>query len=885
MIRPSSSESRSASIGPQSLGSFPPSHVAAGDEHREDFSRRILLLLIIAFSGLGATHYVDINSANPAPPYTSWASAATNIQDAIDAAVAGDDVLVTNGLYETGGRAVYGTMTNRVVVDKALLVRSVNGAQFTIIQGRQTPGTTNGPDAIRCVYLTNGASLSGFTLTNGATHDTGAFYLEQSGGGLWGTSDSVAVSNCVFSGNSASYSGGGAYQCSLHNCAVFGNSANNYGGGVYYGSLSNCTVVGNSSGSYSGGAEACDMYNSIIYFNTPYNADIYTAIIKNCCTTPIPFFEWANTAADPQLASLTHLSVTSPCRGTGSAAYASGLDIDGETWLSPPSIGCDEIKVGAVTGSLSVAIGATLTNATPGYSIGLMALITGRTAGSVWDFGDGSGVTNQPWTSHTWSALGDYPVALRAFNESFPAGVSTTVTVHVISQPIHYVSAMNANPVPPYSSWRTAATNIQDAIDAATVPGALVLVTNGSYLTGGRTVAGSSNRVALYKPLAVRSINGPEFTLINGLGSANCAYLGNGTSLSGVSLTNGNYGAWIGNVTNAAISNCVIVGNYFGVQGNYNFGGPWPDLKVWNSTIRSNLNRGASYATLNNCTIAGNAGGGTSWCDLNNCLLTGNIADVGGGAYFGTMNNCTVVGNTATQEGGGLWSTNGDIKNSIIYYNNAPSGPNWAVGGGRFGPARQDWCCSAPLSVFGIGNIADAPRFVDFAAGNLRLQSNSPCTDAGNNDFVFGVTDLDGRPRTVGGTVDIGAYEFQPGVNGQFIGWLQQYSLPTDGSADYTDPDGDDRNDWQEWQCQTIPTNALSVLRMVSATRSLNDVKVIWESVAGVNYFIERSTNLASVPPFVLLSTNIAGQASTTSYLDVGAAGASPPFYRVGVSN
>lgn len=160
------------------------------------------LYLTAANSALAAVRYVDVNSANPTAPYTNWDTAATNIQDAVDASIAGDEILVTNGIYATGGRAIDGTMTNRVAVDKALTLRSVNGPQFTFIQGRQVPGTINGDDAIRCVYLADGASLLGFTLTNGATRavDDSPTNRESSGGGLWCASTNGVVSNCVMSG-------------------------------------------------------------------------------------------------------------------------------------------------------------------------------------------------------------------------------------------------------------------------------------------------------------------------------------------------------------------------------------------------------------------------------------------------------------------------------------------------------------------------------------------------------------------------------------------------------------------------------------------------------------------------------------------------------------
>ena len=112
-------------------------------------------------------------------------------------------------------------------------------------------------------------------------------------------------------------------------------------------------------------------------------------------------------------------------------------------------------------------------------------------------------------------------------------------------------------------------------------------------------------------------------------------------------------------------------------------------------------------------------------------------------------------------------------------------------------------------------------------------------------------TDLDGNPRIVGGTVDMGAYECQSPALLDFYDWLQTYALSTSASAVYADSDGDGMNNWQEWVCGTNPTNALSVLRMVSALPTSTNATVTWQSVAGVNYFLERSTNLASpfTPP------------------------------------
>lgn len=574
----------------------------------------MVLTLLNGLTCPAATLLVWQGSPGPTPPYATWETAATNIQAAIDAAQAGDTVLVTNGVYATGGRIaplLGSTITNRLVVAKPLTVRSVNGPQFTLIQGYQVPVAIQGDRAIRCVYLTNGAFLAGFTLTNGATHFNGGDARDANGGGVWCESTNVIVSNCVVVGNSASIRGGGVNGGTLINCTLSNNYVFGSGGGAYGGSLMHCTINSNTASSGDDG-------------------------------------------------------------GGGGVAH------------------CD------------------LTDCT----------LTGNRAGS----GGGALVCNLSFCT----------------------------------------------------------------------------------LTGNRADHGDRE------------------------------------------------------------------------------GG------------------GAAHCTLNNCLLTRNsafAGGGADGCDLNNCTLIDNLAFIdgvgvaeGGGASYSRLKNCTVVENRAGSGGGVFAST---AENCIIYSNHATNEANYAafIFFPILFPTTLNHCCTTPLPTNGVGNFTNAPLFdlngEDLEDGIPRLQTNSPCINSGRNASAPSGSDLDGLPRIAGGTVDIGAYEFQTPASTLSYAWLLQHGLALDGSADTADPDGDLFNNDNEWHAGTDPTNAFSLLRLLVPVQLGTNLSATWLSVAGHRYAVEGATDFGASPRFTVLATNLpaASDTNTTTFIHTNAASAGPWFYRVRVED
>ena len=638
---------------------------------------------------LASTYYVG-KTGTPTGNYF------TDIQSAVYAASDGDLVIVSNGTY---------ILNDQIEVTNSLTIQSVGGFDNTIIDGN----TSN-----RCFMLSDtNIFLDGFTIMNGDSEygNGGGIYCYSIipeinnckiignktinwGGGIHrGT-----VNNCIIENNEAGY-GGGTYYSIVNNSTISKNSTDYNGGGIYNGIVNNCTITLNSADK-GGGTSFSIVTNSIIYYNSsPDGPNRDSGNYNYCCTTADATNGVGNILAEPMLLSASHIATNSPCISAGFFASVSGVDIDGEAWKNPPSIGCDEPYANSINGSLSVSIIAERLYTYIDNPLYFSADISGKLYQNTWDFGDATAENDKIQITHSWDAIGEYNVMLSAYNSTHPAGVSDSVTVKIVPK-IHYVNINNPSPVMPYSTWETAATNIQDAVDIAD-NGGQIIVTNGFYLL--------DSNISVDKMVTIESVNGPKNTIVDGNGTNNynrCFYFNSSnTVISGFTITNGN-GYYGGGVccrySSSIITNCIIVGN-IGSEGGGVYNGTVNDCIIRGNSTWYGEGGGVYYSTLNNCIISGNTakeeGGGACRASLENCIISNNFSyKYGGGAYSSDMNNCKIIDNVASSSGGGIYY--GNINNCIIERNISSN-----YGGGTIYAEINECEISGNLSIKSGGGI------------------------------------------------------------------------------------------------------------------------------------------------------------------------------------
>ena len=335
----------------------------------------------IAIETTSATRFYVSTEGSGSNDGLSWATAKSDVQEAIDLASEyyGMEVWIAKGTYKHGSAM---TMKNNVRIYGGFAGTETSKEER--VAGNNT--ILDGEGKYRVFYndyygssnkLTNSAKLDNVTIQNGYASDY------NDGAGMYNNYASPEITNCTFSGNSASCGGGMAnYNSSspkLTNCTFSNNSASDGGGGMYnsgsstkpvlinctfsnnsvpYGggmynyssspTLTNCTFSGNSA--YSG----CGManYNSsspvltncILWGNTAsssgneiYNYDSYSKPTIDTCIIKGGYSSYGTytniITADPKLMPLGNYggSVQTCPVGTGSSAIGAGKVVEGVT--------------------------------------------------------------------------------------------------------------------------------------------------------------------------------------------------------------------------------------------------------------------------------------------------------------------------------------------------------------------------------------------------------------------------------------------------------------------------------------------------------------------------------------------------------------------------
>ncbi len=212
----------------------------------------------ISLSASAAVWLVDASNDSGVEDGTTWATAFTDIQSAVNAAGGGggDQVWVAAGTYTSATSPVVAMAANVEIYGGFAGTETLD--QFDLRDPQANVSVIDGENTRRGVTGANNATIDGFTITRCVPTTTSW------GAGMQCQDTSPTISNCTFQANAASTGGGLGLSGSaavITDCRFLANDSDGSGAAGMYASISTATIVrclfaGNYSGGNGGGVTA-----------------------------------------------------------------------------------------------------------------------------------------------------------------------------------------------------------------------------------------------------------------------------------------------------------------------------------------------------------------------------------------------------------------------------------------------------------------------------------------------------------------------------------------------------------------------------------------------------------------------------------------------------
>ena len=735
----------------------------------------------------------DVKSASAGPKKTLQAAA-----DAVTADYA--LVYVAPGVYDEGMKAWSEdgyVSTNRLRTIKSTGFIATQGPGTVTIKGAPDPDTGGlGNGAIRCFIASNRSFLQGFILRDGYTLNVsksvgrgGAAYFGNASGGAC-LADCL-VTNCYSHLGVVFY--GYCWRTKFYDNHALSEES------FRYGKFSSCIFSGNTAGDgYAMFRSVCQLWGCTIdkldadmklHYENTVDGAFCGNLLATRLNSPVPAASGNVLSADPLFADRTardyRLCAHSPAIGAFQRDdfYAKGVnywapsDINGDDYIwtdGATSAGAVQNKPLATYIVESAGGGVTVTGGSAGTN-----LVTEATTITV----TASDAATRPFVGFEVNGA-MLPAAQTSYSFTVSPEQVTSPRVRALYGTTWYVDGTGGLDSNSGGSLATAKRTIRAATTNA-IANDVVLVAPGTYGENEGSQVHSSHinkdntntpvtvgaRVLVPKNVTVRSIEGPENTVImggaatsgadewgRGEGAVRCAtLLGSGARLEGFTLTGGRtaigsvahddyIAAGVLSASGGVASNCIISNNV-AVRCGAVFRGTLIDCRVFDNkaTTQASVGRESSFFR---CIIDRNKGGeqAIQWFSHINCCTFGpDNTDMSG----------TPQHVIAYRNGASATVVNSIVLGGAVARNNEP----YPIRNCAFLPNWVPSATSLPLTdciVTNIEMLAFDEDYRPVIGSNAAIDRGDATQIAASIDDGM---DLSGNQRVMNGTMDIGALE------------------------------------------------------------------------------------------------------------------------------